>query len=187
MPGQEMAVNGPLSGARGDGSTVVIGFAEAFAAIECVWSLQGEGYRVTVSSRRGARSPLRRMRGVRVYDVAVPEHAWPDTVADIRHLLAESQPAYRMPLDDAAVWVSDRLDLESLPDPGVQLVGPPHRQAELCLDKVEQLAVAQLSGLLVPPTAVVDHLADYQLESWPVVVKPGRAVYDDRGPVNGSC
>lgn len=55
------------------GHTVLLGFAESFAAIEAAWSLQRAGFQVLAFTRSGARPPLRHARGIRVDPVTAPE------------------------------------------------------------------------------------------------------------------
>ena len=47
-----------------NGEAVLVGFAEAMAAIEATWSLQEAGFRVVAFTRGGAKPALRRVRGV---------------------------------------------------------------------------------------------------------------------------
>ncbi len=78
-----MAVSRPAGG--GGGPLVLIGFAEALAAIETAWSLQRAGLRVAAFRRAASRPALRRVRGVEVHDVPAPEADAAATVAALRY------------------------------------------------------------------------------------------------------
>ena len=156
--------------------SVLIGFAEALAAIETAWSLQDAGFRVIAFRRAGSRPVLRHVRGVQTYEVPPPELDAAATVAAVRGLLGALTPMTFLPLDDHAVWVCDRLA-----DAPVPLAGAAGFAAECALDKSIQIEIATRAGLPVPPTQVVDSLDDLGRVDFPVMIKPGRALYEVRG------
>jgi hypothetical protein len=151
---------------------ILIGFAEALAAIESAWSLQAAGFRVAAFCRRGRRPPLRHVRGVDLHEVASPELDAAAAVGAVRALCDELKPAALLPLDDHAVWVCSRLE-----DLKVPLAGPSGYPADCALDKGLQLEVATRAGLPVPETQVTGHLAGAGRARLPVMVKPARALY----------
>jgi len=63
--------------AAGEPSTkttrVLLGFADAFAAIESAWSLADAGHEVFAFARRGTSPPIAASRRVRVVPVTAPE------------------------------------------------------------------------------------------------------------------
>jgi biotin carboxylase len=154
----------------------LIGVAEALAAIETAWSLQNAGFRVIAFRRAGSRPALRYVRGVQTYEVPPPEIDAAATVAAVRAMLSALTPTTFLPLDDHAVWVCDRLA-----DVPVPLAGPAGFAAECALDKSIQVEIATRAGLPVPPTQVVDSLDDVGRVDFPVMIKPGRALYEVRG------
>src|SRR3954452_19463548 len=89
---------------------VLIGFAEAYAAIETAWSLQEAGFAVAAFTRRGAKPALRRVRGVELHEVTAPESTVAATARDVEHLLRSLRPVAYMPLDDGAVHLTAALD-----------------------------------------------------------------------------
>jgi predicted ATP-grasp superfamily ATP-dependent carboligase len=77
-----------------------------------------------------------------------------------------------MPLDDVALCLCrDASDLSS-----VALIGPRGRQAEVALDKELQLEAATAAGFAVPPTSFLDSTPSRDGLSFPLVVRPARAV-----------
>src|SRR5690242_4759666 len=156
--------------------TVLVGFAEAMAAIEATWSLQEAGFRVVAFTRPGAKPALRRVRGVEVHAIAAPEDDVQAAAADLHGLLDRTGAAAYLPLDDSAVWLAGLLG-----DTDVAIAGPTGRQVELALDKALQLDAAREAGLPVPETQVVESPDDVAPPSYPVVVKPARALYEVGG------
>jgi hypothetical protein len=93
--------------------TVLIGFAEALAAIESAWSLQDDGFEVVAFGRRGSRPALGRAAGVRILDITPPEQDAQQAAAELAAMIQEINPAAVLPLDDQAVWLCDRVFSES--------------------------------------------------------------------------
>src|SRR5450755_1343231 len=157
---------------------VLIGFAEAMAAIEATWSIQNAGFRVVAFYRAGSRPALRRVRGVDLLEVPPPELDAAATVAAIRALCGTVRPAALMPLDDHAVWACGELT-----DVSVPLAGPSGSAVDYALDKSLQIEAAARAGLPVPPTRVLDELAAARPPDYPVMVKPARALYEVKGSI----
>jgi hypothetical protein len=155
---------------------VLIGFAEALAAIEATWSLQNAGFKVVAFRRAGSRPALRRVRDLEMHHVPDPELDATATVEAIRTMCDVFMPAALLPLDDQALWACSQL--KGFP---VQLAGASGYAAECALDKRLQLDIAARAGLPVPPTQVLDDLADATSIRFPVIVKPARALYQVSG------
>ena len=151
---------------------ILVGFAEAYAAIEATWSLLEAGFRVSALARSGERAALRHVRNVRIHPVTAPEVDAERTLADVRAVLTARAPAAYLPLDDASVWISSQLSRDE-----VVVAGPSGATAAYALDKERQLSVAREAGLLVPETTVVPSLPEQSPSAYPVVVKPARALY----------
>lgn len=160
-----MAVSGPL---------VLVGFGEAYAAIETAWSLRDAGFRVAAFTRRDERPAVRRVRGVEVYEVSPPEAGVEQTLDDLRRLISMLDPAALMPLDDASVLLSGALE-------DVTIAGPSGKRIEYALDKALQVEAARAAGLLVPPTAIVMSAEELEVKEFPAFVKPARALYEVNG------
>lgn len=171
-----MALAHPARTTNADRPVVLIGFAEAMAAIETAWSLQGAGFRVVAFRRAGSRPALRHARGVEVHDVPGPELDAAATVAAVRALCDSLTPAALLPLDDHALWVC-----RQLADIAVPLAGASGAAADCALDKSRQLHAAAQAGLPVPATQVLDDLANANPGCFPVMVKPARALYEVNG------
>ena len=169
-----MAVARP-SGAT-DRPVVLIGFAEAMAAIEAAWSLQEAGFRVLAFRRPGSRPAVRHVRGLRTYEVPAPESDADGAVAGVRKLCHSVRPSVVLPLDDSAVWVCRQLDALDV------LVAGAERTAATCaLDKSIQLRVAAEAGLPVPQTRPLSDFAEREQPGFPVMVKPALALYEVSG------
>jgi hypothetical protein len=74
------------------------------------------------------------------------------------------------------VWLAG-----TLADAGVPIAGPSGSQAELALDKALQFEAAREAGLPLPETQVVESPEAVAPPSYPVVVKPARALYEVDG------
>jgi hypothetical protein len=153
-----------------------MGFADALAAIETAWSLQGAGFRVIAFCRAGRRPPLRHVRGVELHDVPAPEHDARATVRAIEDLVRRLEPDALLPLDDQSVWACNEME-----DLDVAVAGPVGPAAELALDKSVQVAAALTAGLAVPNTKVLDDPRDFGRIDAPVIVKAARAVCEVDG------
>jgi hypothetical protein len=153
-----------------------MGFAEALAAIEAAWSLQGTGFKVVAFCRAGSRPALRHARGLEIHDVPHPELDATATVAAVRALCDDLAPTALLPLDDTAVWVCSRLK-----DSHVLLAGASGSAADYALDKSLQLEAAARVGLPVPSTEVLQDLTSATSIRFPVMVKPARALYEIDG------
>ena len=151
---------------------VLIGFADALAAIESAWCLADCGFEVHAFARAGARPALNRVKQVRVFPVTAPEDDAFACVADLGRLIAELGPAAVLPLDDHAVWLADHWAQQ---DPGSStvLAGPTGKLAQMALDKRQQLASAATAGFAVPASVGA---AQAPPGPGPWIVKPGLAV-----------
>lgn len=158
------------------GPVVLMGFAEAMAAIESAWSLQGAGFRVVAFRRAGSKPAVRHVRGIELYDVPPPEADAFATVTAVRELCAALAPAAVLPLDDHAVWVCGQL--RDMPVPIAGAYGP---AVEYALDKSLQLQAAEKAGLPVPVTQTLEEFGGAALFDYPVMVKPAMALYEVAG------
>jgi biotin carboxylase len=156
--------------------TILIGFADALAAIEVAWSLQSAGFRVVAFRRAGQRPPLRRVRGVELIDVPAPELDARGAVRAVARAIETTRPAAVLPMDDHAVWVCSRIE-----QPHAPIAGPTGAAAELALDKSLQISAAQRAGLPVPATRVLDDPRDFGPIDSPVIVKAARPVVEVAG------
>ncbi|GAA2025026.1 hypothetical protein GCM10009839_23800 [Catenulispora yoronensis] len=124
------------------GEPVLIGFAEAFAAIESAWSLADAGHEVIAFTRRGTKPPLAASRRVRIVPVTPPEQDAAACVDEVAEAARRHGVAAVLPLDDLAVWVCDRT--------GLLVAGATGANAEFALDKRLQVAAAGDAGIPVP-------------------------------------
>jgi predicted ATP-grasp superfamily ATP-dependent carboligase len=151
---------------------VMIGFADALAAIESAWSLLEAGFEVSAFAREGTRPPLRRSSSVELYSITPPEVDSAAALADLSALIERAGVDGVMPLDDAAVW----LCRDACEGTAVELIGPSGHQAEVALDKRLQLAAATAAGFAVPQTSFLDSRRDRGKLEFPLVVRPATAV-----------
>lgn len=144
---------------------VLIGFADALAAVESAWSLRDDGFEVLAFARRGSRPALGADRSVRILEVTAPEEDAAACVREVAALVDLHRPAAVLPLDDHALWVCDRA-----PRP-LPLAGPTGGAARFALDKREQIEAAEDAGFAVPVREAAG----------PWIVKPALAVVEQGG------
>lgn len=159
---------------RNTGPSVLVGFAEAFAAVEAIWSLQDAGMHVVAFTRAGAKPAARRIPGVSIVEVPPPEKDLPGAIQAVSASIARMRPDALLPLDDSSLWLSRRVD------PGDSVVvGPDADGVDFAVDKAEQVAAAAEVGLHVPETTVFPSVRDVTVSRWPVIIKPAAAVLHD--------
>jgi hypothetical protein len=163
-------------GSTSERPVVLMGFAEAMAAIEAAWSLQRAGFEVAAFQRAGSKPALRRVPGIGLHTVPAPELDAHGTVTAARALIERLAPQVLLPLDDLAVWVCSRLT-----DAGIDVAGPLGFAAECALDKGVQLDAARRAGLPVPATQALSDLRRDGGADSPVMIKPARAIYEADG------
>jgi biotin carboxylase len=162
---------------------VLIGFAEALAAIESAWSLESAGFEVVAFARRGTRPPLRRSESVQVHELTPPELDRDAAESDLRALLEAVAVDAVMPLDDIAVALCQG----PCGDAGVKLIGPGGAQAEVALDKRLQFEAARGAGLAVPATIFFDGGPVPADLDFPVVVRPAAAISTGAGTLGSAA
>lgn len=166
------------AGNEESGATVLIGFAEALAAPEVVWSLVDGGFKVVAFARKGKGSALRYSRHVLVHDVCPPEVDLTAAQSDLRSLVEslsthpECGPKVLFPLDDTAVSLCSGIPL----DAQWVLAGPRGTNSELALNKYLQTQVALDAGFNVPPTLLAQTAQDVfsfcDAHSFPLILRP---------------
>lgn len=171
----------------------LVGFAEALAAPEAAWSLVDAGFEVIAFARKGRPAALRHSRCVVCHEVCAPESDLQASLRDLHSLLgslgAQAGPAPRvlLPLDDMAVWMASRLEVE---EAGWHLAGPQGSCAELALNKYLQAEAARAAGFNVPPTALLRSPQELEQFSagavFPLILKPAECVPVRAGQVS-SC
>jgi hypothetical protein len=172
-----VAVKGPVVQGPVAKGTVLIGFADALAAIESAYSLADAGFEVCAFARAGTRPALARSKLVRVAPITPPEQDYSQAVADLGALIRDLRPAAVLPLDDHAVWLTDQYDRHAsvgLATTSTVMAGPTGKLAELALDKRQQLELATTAGFAVPPSA--DAATGQPPGDGPWIVKPALAV-----------
>jgi len=165
-------------------TTVLVGFAEALAAPEVVWSLTDEGFRVVAFARKGRKSSIRHSRHVVCYEICPPEVDMQTSLYELRMIMAainkesggESDQRLLFPLDDKAVWLGSRLEFEN----GWRLAGPPGNKAELALNKCLQIQIARDAGFDVPETVLARNASDVRgfsgTKGFPIILKAAECV-----------
>jgi predicted ATP-grasp superfamily ATP-dependent carboligase len=170
-------------------TTVVVGFAEAMAAPEVVWSLVDGGFRVIAFARRGRASALRYSRHVVCYEICAPESDLQTSLSDLLALLntihtdAGGAQVVLFPLDDKGVWLCSKVALDN----GWVLAGPRDAAVDLALRKDLQVEAAREAGFNVPRTACIrtaKELFDFSAtQSYPIILKAADAVPTYQGRV----
>ncbi len=174
---------GPVRLACMSRTTVLVGFAEALAAPEVVWSLVDQGFHVVAFARKGRASAIRHSHHVVVHEISAPESGLDAALSDLRALSASlsskadgGAPCILFPLDDTAVWLSSKVRL----DQGWLSAGPQGACAELALNKSVQTRMALEAGFNVPKTLVAQTAREIfefcDAQSFPVILKPAQCV-----------
>jgi hypothetical protein len=163
-------------------NTVLVGFAEASAAPEAVWSLVDAGFPVVAFARRGRNSSLRHSHHVQCHDICPPEVDLQRCLSDLNSLLrsmdhgAGCAPSVLFPMDDKAVWLASKADLGER----WLLAGPRNSQAELALNKCVQTRLAADSGFNVPATGMARSANDVfefaDAQPFPFILKAAECV-----------
>jgi len=169
---------------------VLIGFADALAAPEAIFSLLGAGYRVRVFARENTR-PLvaRRLPVGAPVMIPPPERDAAGAVAALRRAVADDPAiAVVLPLDDMALWLTDAA-FGAAGAARPRLAGASGPQAAFALDKVAQIAAAQAAGFDVPPTRILTAPGEADgIGDFPCILRSARALQEagagkDRGGV----
>jgi hypothetical protein len=157
---------------------ILIGFGEALSAPEVAWDLMDHGFQVMAFCRRGSSPPLRRIKGIKLIEVTPPERdAW-ETVEQIRKASQLFEARILLPLDDAAVWLCDRVSTND----DILVAGAMGRNAQLALNKQDQLEAAREAGFNVPETVYITEKHDFlKTNQLPAVIKPAAAVSEIKG------
>src|SRR5690625_3581511 len=88
---------------------VLIGFADALAAPEVVFSLCDAGFPVAAFARAGAPKPaIARLPIAALVTLPPPELDAAATISSLRAAVEKMAPAAILPLDDAALWLVDK-------------------------------------------------------------------------------
>jgi hypothetical protein len=167
---------------------VLIGFADALAAIESAWSLADDGFEVYAFARRGSRPALARGQAVRVIDITPPERDAARSATDLAGIVRQIAPAAVLPLDDHSIWLCDRIAGQRPAGAGrvaigrVAVAGPVGWTASLALDKRQQFRRADAAGFSVPASR--DAASEPPPGSGPWMVKPALAVELRRGALH---
>jgi hypothetical protein len=157
---------------------VLVGFAEALAAPEVVWSLLSAGLHVSCVTRRRQRPLVRRIRGVKVHEVTAPESDLRRAGSELRSLVARAGVSAFMPIDDAGLHMVEFAELER----ETLIAGPTGERLTLALDKRRQISLAHEAGFLVPETRAVESAQQaVDTAAFPCVLKSALASQVDGG------
>lgn len=155
-------------------ATVLIGFANALAAPEAVFSLLAAGHRVRAFARKGERPPiLRHLPLGAAIEITPPEEDADAAAADLAAALDNPAIDVVLGLDDVALWLVEH----AAAGKAVKLANAVGAPLEVALDKALQVAAAESAGIATPLTAFVRRAADVPAAmTYPAIVKPSRAI-----------
>lgn len=159
------------------GKKILIGFAEAAAAPEVVFSLKSLGADITAWTRAGAGASIEHLPGLSIVPITAPETSIEQALSDAAAVLDTSTYDFIMPLDDAAVWLTGKLRLPAR----TRLIGPTGANADLALNKSLQVQAAKAAGFAVPETNVITTAADLGGLRLPYILKAAHAASDRYG------
>lgn len=157
---------------------ILIGFGESLSAPEVAWDLLDHGFQVMAFCRRGSSPPLRRIKEIRLVKVTPPERdAW-ETVEQIRKVSELFGARILLPLDDASVWLCDRVSTNH----DILVAGATGHNARLALNKQDQLEAAREAGFNIPETVYITEKQDIlKINQLPTVIKPAAAISEIKG------
>ncbi len=163
-------------------STVLIGFADALAAPEAIFSLRAAGHQVRVFARENT-DPFvaRRLPVGAPIMIPAPERDAAGAVAAL-HKALEDNPdiAVVLPLDDTSLWLTDTVFGGATTR--VRLAGASGAQAAFALDKTTQIAAARAAGFDVPPTRILTNPGDADdIDQFPCIVRSALALQESHG------
>lgn len=179
LPASSDGRNSQQSSARQTPSqtTVLVGFAEALAAPESVWSLVDAGFHVVAFARKGRKSALRHSKHVECHEICAPETDLQAALSDLRNLVnsfaapTDGSRLILFPFDDKAVWLCSKIELND----HWLLAGPSGACADLALDKSLQLKAAAAAGFNVLDWALIrtaKELFESPAAQWfPIILK----------------
>jgi len=156
---------------------VLIGFADALAAPEVVFSLSDAGFEIAAFIREGAPKPaIARLPIAALITLPPPELDAGATIAGMRAAVDKMAPAAILPLDDAALWLVDQAFGEMTEGLKPAMAGAIGACAEIALSKTLQVELAREAGFAVPPTRIAESRADILAHrDFPAIVKPALA------------
>jgi hypothetical protein len=159
--------------------TVLIGFAEAVAAPETVFSLTRAGYDVRAFCRTGSGRALHGLPVGDLLPITAPEHSIEQAIADLRRGVGKLGSQCRvLALDDVALWLVDA----AFGHGEISVISATGDQAAFALDKTRQLAAARAAGLATPETVIAGSLDEVrQVNRFPAIVKPSLAIAVENG------
>jgi hypothetical protein len=170
-------------------ATILVGFAEALAAPEVVWSLVDEGFNVVAFARKGRACALRYSRHVVCHEICAPEIDLQMAISDLHSLMvslsaqADGRQWILLPLDDKALHLCSNVPPES---PWL-LAGPRGASADLALNKYLQIEAARNAGFNVPRTVLARTAKDIfdfaAATSFPIILKAAECVPTYQGRV----
>jgi len=163
---------------RKNKEVVLIGFGGSLSAPEVAWNLLDHGFQVMAFCRKGSSPPLRRIKEIRLIEVTPPERdAW-ETIEQIRKASQLFGARILLPLDDASVWLCDRVSTNY----DILVAGATGHNARLALNKQDQLEAAREAGFNIPETAYVTKSRDFlKINQLPAIIKPADAVSEMKG------
>ena len=169
--------------------SVLVGFAEALAAPESVWSLVDAGFRVVAFTRKGKSSALRFSRHIEIRELTAPEKDLEASLSDLRELTASmsgqasGDSQILMPLDDKALYLASKVEFGK----NWILAGPKGKNADLALNKVLQVQAAQKAGFRIPKTALAHTAKNVyefaETQPFPIILKAAECVPISQGRV----
>jgi hypothetical protein len=154
---------------------VLLGFGDAMAAPEAVFSMRKAGFEAGLLLRRGSAVPplARHIPGLSVVEITAPETDAAKAVADLRAARLDGY-GVALAMDDVSLWLFDAA-LRDRPD--LLLASAPDSQAQFALDKGLQLDAARAAGFAVPPTLTGDvAVREAESFSYPAIAKPALAI-----------
>lgn len=156
---------------------LLVGFAEALSAPEVVFGLEAAGFRIRLFTRAGTKSRLAKALKLELVDITPPEQ---DTAAARRDLIRACDGVDGLfALDDVSLRLFNDIADQTGTAHHIHATGA---QAEIALNKEEQLVAARAVGLDVPDGPIIRKPSDLPEKlKTPAIAKPVMAVEEIGG------
>ena len=164
-----------------DSKKILLGFADAIAAIEVVFDLLEKGHELVIFSRRKDSTSLAYCKNITIEYITAPEDNIKDAKKDLLKIIKQNSFDAMMPLDDIALWLCNEIR-ENI---SIKFIGPTSDGIEIALNKIKQIDYAKKSGLKVLDTIIISKKTDLdKITFFPLILKPALAVTVEKNKIS---
>jgi predicted ATP-grasp superfamily ATP-dependent carboligase len=158
-------------------ATVLVGFSDAIAMPETVFSLLNAGHNIKILARKGKVPSLcHYVKNITTVAITAPEENIEKSISDLRAALHPNAGIdVFLALDDKSLWLAKTAS--EISPLTVRQAHATSRRADIALDKTQQVALAHSCGFDLPHTNILRHLDDIPTDlDLPAIMRPALAV-----------